>query len=272
MAELQVHLLYASAVWLAAWLLTSLPHGTATGKYWIWVATSLNFAIPLGALPHGIWPSRIGWFTARSSLLAGARIGRWAVALWLAGAIVMLIRLAVRIRAHEQQGPAVEGLLRPRIVLPHGIERLLTQDELEAVLIHERTHAARRDNLIGLLHELSLCLFWFHPFVWLTARRLALYRELSCDESVVRRGRAEELIAALAKLAEHREPFLLQATASSLIGQRLALLTQRRRPSPLLVFTFFVILTLAALGPVARAAAAAACERTHAGQGITHSH
>jgi len=32
---LGVHLLYASMVWLAAWILTSIPRGSATTKYWI---------------------------------------------------------------------------------------------------------------------------------------------------------------------------------------------------------------------------------------------
>ena len=45
---LEVHLLYASIVCLAAWVLTSLWKGNATWKYWIWVATSLNFIVPLG--------------------------------------------------------------------------------------------------------------------------------------------------------------------------------------------------------------------------------
>jgi hypothetical protein len=45
-----VHLFYASLVWLAAWTLTSMVRGTAAIKYWIWVATSLNFVLPLGAV------------------------------------------------------------------------------------------------------------------------------------------------------------------------------------------------------------------------------
>ncbi len=259
---MQVHVLYASIVWPAAWLLTSLPPGPATSKYWIWVATSLNFAIPLSALPVSVWPSRIAWFVLSAPI--GYSVGRWVVVVWLSGTALMLVRLAFRIRKREQRAPVVDGLLRPRIVLPDGTTQLLTADELEAVLIHERTHANRRDNLIGFLHELSLCALWFHPMVWLTSRRLALYRELSCDESVMRRGREADLITALAKLAEHRDLSLLQASASSLVPQRLALLTQRRRPSVAMIAAFIFILITAALAPVARSAATAACERSHA--------
>ena len=56
---------------------------------------------------------------------------------------------------------------------------------MRAVLLHEATHARRRDNLIRLFQELVLCAVWFHPLAWVTSSRLALYRELSCDESVV---------------------------------------------------------------------------------------
>jgi len=44
---LEVHLLYASIVCLAAWALTSIKSASATWKYWIWVVTSLNFVVPL---------------------------------------------------------------------------------------------------------------------------------------------------------------------------------------------------------------------------------
>ena len=39
----EVHLLFASIVWCAAWVLTSIRQGSATMKYWIWVAALLNF-------------------------------------------------------------------------------------------------------------------------------------------------------------------------------------------------------------------------------------
>src|SRR5262249_1885494 len=127
--------------------------------------------------------------------------------------------------------PAVTGLLRPRVSIPDGLDRLLSWRELDAVLLHERTHARRRDNLIKLLHELALCLLRFHPLVWLAGARLALYRELSCDDSVIRNARGPELVSALAKLARSDEAFLLQAGAASFIRYRLARLAGEPAPS-----------------------------------------
>jgi hypothetical protein len=254
----QVQLVYASIVWLAAWVLTSIPRGSATTKYWIWLATSLNFVLPLGAMLDKFWGARLSWATPLGAIgdVAGS-ISRDPVAevlgvVWLLGVILMLTRLGLRIRAERhdaqaaagrsslepgrsflargipvrfadrEQGPAVDGVLHPHISLPQGIERLLSEHELNAVLIHELTHAKRRDNLIRLVHEAELCLLWFHPLVWITGRRLALYRELSCDESVIQSARGADLVSALAKLADPEDAFLLQATASSFISHRIA--------------------------------------------------
>jgi beta-lactamase regulating signal transducer with metallopeptidase domain len=248
-----VHLLYASAVWLAAWGLTSLRRGSATAKYWIWVAASLNFVLPVGLFVQKLSPWWLSWSAPLGAAGAFAnRVSRSPAvpalaAVWLAGAILAAGRACLRIRAgfrgretgarpaffsdgvpvrfaRSRPAPAVRGLLRPHVSLPDGIDRLLTAPELDAVLVHEVAHAKRRDNLIRLLHEIGVCVFWFHPFVWMGGARIALYRELSCDESVLRRDRGGELVSALAKLAVPEEGVLLEATASSFVRDRLAVL------------------------------------------------
>jgi beta-lactamase regulating signal transducer with metallopeptidase domain len=143
--------------------------------------------------------------------------------------------------------PAVRGVFHPRILLPTGIDRLLDQREFNAVLLHEVAHAQRRDNLMRLLYEISLCVLWFHPLVWLAGARMALYRELSCDESVIRRAHGVALVSALAKLAAPEQTAFLHASASSHLSYRLARLTcqaesTQRAASLLLTFLFVVVL------------------------------
>ncbi len=256
---LQTHLLYASLVCCAAWGLTSVPLGSATVKYWIWVAASLNFIVPLAGFIDGFGASSIGGATPLALFndvgLRVSRSPRTAAALagvWLLGAMIMFARLLARARverratrdAEEQPsrgpelfstcgipvrighlGPSVAGLFRPYIALPHDIGRLLSKPELEAVLIHEITHARRRDNLLRLFHEVALCGLWFHPLAWVARGQLSLYRELSCDEPVIRGGHGKALVSALAKLADPEREWSLRSSVSSSIGPRLVKLT-----------------------------------------------
>ncbi len=256
-----VHLMYASCVWIAALVLTSVPHGSATTKYWIWLATSLNFALPSGALFDKLFAQHLSF--ARPLGFIGdvgvkiAESHRISLALsivWLLGSFLTASRLYLRVRnerRHLRQIPAcgvrrgfhaqgipvmfgtspapvVDGVWNPRISLPNGIEALLSEQELNAVLLHELTHAKRRDNLIRLVHEIVLCALWFHPMIWITSTRISLYRELSCDESVIQHARGRDLVSALSKLASPEHPVLLEATASSFMGARLARLVANR--------------------------------------------
>jgi len=86
--------------------------------------------------------------------------------------------------------PGLIGIFRPVILLPEGLARNLTQAELDAVLAHELTHLARRDNLTAALHMLVEAIFWFHPLVWWISRRLIEERERACDENVLACGNA----------------------------------------------------------------------------------
>lgn len=261
-----VHLLYASSVGCVAWVLTSIRGESATTKYWIWVVTAFNFVVPVGALIDKVWAPHLTWAHPLGAIgdpVWRITEGRTAVVvgvIWIGGAAVMFTRLMLGIRAEHRDarmqtrlvdgsassefagvpvslhdghpGPAVRGVFYPHILLPLGIDRVLNPRELHAVLIHEMAHARRRDNLICLFYEISLCVLWFHPLIWLAGARMALYRELSCDESVIRQAHGEALVSALAKLAVPEHGGFLQATASSHLTYRLTRLAGPARATP----------------------------------------
>ena len=84
--------------------------------------------------------------------------------------------------------PGVFGVFRPVLLLPEGIARRLTPDELRVVVAHEMSHIRRRDNVANAIHMLTQALFWFHPLVWWIERRLLDEQERACDEEVLRQG------------------------------------------------------------------------------------
>ena len=113
-----------------------------------------------------------------------------------------------------------------------------------------------QDNLA---HELSLCALWFHPLIWIAGARLALYRELSCDESVIHCAHGQALVSALAKLAVPQQALFLQATASSHLSYRLARLARPAQAthcaaSPVLISLFAAVVVAGVFGTIAHTA------------------
>jgi hypothetical protein len=118
----------------------------------------------------------------------------------------------------------------------------LSQEELEAVLLHELVHIQRWDNLTARSLMLLRCLLWFHPLVWWLDRRCLVERELACDQRVVElTGSSQAYLRGLAKVVRFgggwRLPQIAPAGASSATGanlrQRIALLRrgEDRRPT-----------------------------------------
>src|ERR1035438_2930316 len=112
---------------------------------------------------------------------------------YLLGAFALLSRLAIgTIRANGLTSascatPVTVGLLRPRIILPERWNEW-PRAQLDAVLIHERAHARRRDPLALWLALLNRAVFWFHPLAWWLKLRLTALAEEACDAAVIESG------------------------------------------------------------------------------------
>jgi bla regulator protein BlaR1 len=113
--------------------------------------------------------------------------------IYLLGVFFLLTRLAIgtlrtiRLTSASCVVPATVGFFRPRIILPES-SSAWPQTRLDAVLIHEREHARRRDPLFKWIALLNRALFWFHPLAWWLERRLSALAEEACDAAVLAHG------------------------------------------------------------------------------------
>ncbi|HKI01631.1 MAG TPA: M56 family metallopeptidase [Thermoanaerobaculia bacterium] len=159
----------AGAAGVVAWLwgLSILAHGAVLIHAWRRACGLARGAHPL-AIPEGLAPA----------------VSRCRSALG--------VRDAEILGSAETAGPLTVGALRPLILLPSRFFDHASPEETVSALGHELAHVRRRDYAINLLCELLLLPIALHPAVRVVRRRLAITREMACDE------------AALESLVSHR--------------------------------------------------------------------
>ena len=153
-------------------------------------------------------------------------------AIWLAGALFVLLRLAVgtwRVTRLAREGDRVEdgqwlsltqrlanrlgvtrpltllrgerlavpvtwGIVYPAVLLPQDSDEW-TEERKRFVLVHEMAHVKRFDALTQLVAQLAVAVFWFDPLVWFAAHKMRVEREHACDDYVLRDGTTPSLYA-----------------------------------------------------------------------------
>ncbi len=101
--------------------------------------------------------------------------------------------------------PFVAGWRHPVVVLPTGLQQLLTSGELEAVLLHELAHVRRGDVRTNLWLRMLAAFAWHQLPLWKLMQDLGREREHCCDElAVSAMGRTLPLARALLTLEERR--------------------------------------------------------------------
>ncbi len=97
--------------------------------------------------------------------------------------------------------PAVYGIVKPKIILP----TYYADKDIELVLLHEKMHIRRGDNIWRVITFLIVAAHWFNPLSWVFYKLFLTDLELSCDECVlVKLGyvRAKEYALALLESKE----------------------------------------------------------------------
>jgi bla regulator protein BlaR1 len=149
-----------------------------------------------------------GWLTAAAGRLpASPDLDRLLLVGWGAASTILLLailagsvqlkrcrrgwefsnRAGVPVHISEDAGPAIVGLLNPRIVVPRWLMQS-SPDVQELVIAHEQCHLEAHDaRLVAIALGLLVCAPWNLP-LWWQLRRLRFAVEIDCDARVLRRG------------------------------------------------------------------------------------
>jgi beta-lactamase regulating signal transducer with metallopeptidase domain len=99
--------------------------------------------------------------------------------------------------------PTAIGFVRPLVVIPTWAMQELSPTELNTILLHELAHLRRSDDWTNLVQKVLGALLFFHPAVWWIEKKLALEREMACDDMVLARtGSPRAYAECLVSLAE----------------------------------------------------------------------
>ena len=134
----------------------------------------------------------------------------------------------------DVRAAAVLGLTSPRIALSPAIVRALSDQELDAIVVHEWAHIQRRDDWAQLVQLIVRAFAGLHPAVWWIDRQLHVERETACDDwAVSLTGSSRRFAASLAKVAtlsaRQTHPVLLPSVLTSDLARRVARLLDARR-------------------------------------------
>ncbi|MDQ6756504.1 MAG: M56 family metallopeptidase [Bacteroidota bacterium] len=81
--------------------------------------------------------------------------------------------------------PATIGFLKPVILIPLSSVNQLTEDQMEAIILHELSHIKRNDYLLNMFISIIETLLFFNPFVVLLTKIIKRERENCCDDIVI---------------------------------------------------------------------------------------
>jgi TonB family protein len=136
--------------------------------------------LDLGRLLVTLWLG-VSLSMATHWMLATLRLS-WSARSWRPGVLD-----GVPVLMTEELGPAVSGVLRPRVLAPAWLTTLPTR-ERELILMHEEEHVRARDPLLVAFARAARILTPWNPVVWALTTKLVRAVELDCDRRVLKRS------------------------------------------------------------------------------------
>lgn len=145
--------------------------------------------------------------------------------------------------------PFLLGVVKPSIYLPYGLAEATTG----YVISHEQAHLRRKDHWWKLIGFLLLCIYWFHPLVWVAYGLLCKDIELACDEAVIKGMNPQqraEYSQALLDCSQAQRKRILCPLAFGEVGvkERVKGILNYKKPGFWLIVLAFVVATVAAVG------------------------
>lgn len=221
-----------------------------------------------------VWGVGVVWLTGR--LVLGAVLLRrvvrrgttldaveWRHPLLEAADRLSLERLPRLVMSDRLPMPFACGVVHPAIVLPAGAGEW-DERRRRAVLFHELAHLSRYDLIGNALGQLACAVYWFHPLVWMAARKLRVESERAADDLVLGVGTraseyADHLLQIVCRAARSRTPAIAlpMAQRHEFEGRMLAILEREARRDPassrhalvLGALALSLVIPLAALAP-----------------------
>ncbi|MGI9241437.1 MAG: M56 family metallopeptidase, partial [Verrucomicrobiales bacterium] len=150
--------------------------------------------------------------------------------------------------SEELHSPAVWGWRKPIVLLPQGLDRHLSSEQLDWVIAHECAHLKRGDVVAGFLTRLLRAAFFFNPAIWLALRMMDKFAEQDCDRMATEalgmapRESAESFLAVAAWTSGDRSLAPGLSASGRSAKQRLVDLMQVASRRPLTVGGFVVLL------------------------------
>lgn len=152
--------------------------------------------------------------------------------------------------------PLLIGFFHPYIVLPYTN---ISEKDFSYIILHELIHYKQRDMFYKWLVQITICLHWFNPFVYLMGKEINKACEFSCDEAVVTKvgfSKAQEygktLLDAMMAVGKYKESFgyVTLNENKKLLKERLGAIMNFRKKSKLatIVLTLCVIFGTSFIG------------------------
>lgn len=140
--------------------------------------------------------------------------------------------------------PIMTGFIRPKIVIP---DKKMTNGELACIFAHELVHFKYFDMFYKWLVQITICVHWFNPFVWLLGKEVNKHCELSCDEKVIgalneqeRKNYGDTLLSFLKRGETYQSPLAsitLTEGAEQLIERLGAIMDYQKKTRTIMILT-----------------------------------